>query len=179
MPDISVPGVVLTDLVTHADDRGGFTELFRSSAQPHVPPSAQLNLSISRTGVLRGMHYHRTQSDYWCVMSGEAFVCLYDLRGGSLSSSAVAVISLDSSSGLTGLFIPPGVAHGFQAISDVSLLYMVDREYTGQDEFGFAWDDPDLGVGWPLADPLLSERDSHNPSLRQAIAGAPVPATDS
>jgi dTDP-4-dehydrorhamnose 3,5-epimerase len=173
VPDISIPGVVLTDLVTHADVRGGFTELFRRSSLQHVPPAAQVNLSISRAGVLRGMHYHRAQSDYWCVMSGEAVVGLYDLRQGQISPDAAAVISLDSSRGLKGLFIPPGVAHGFLAVSDVSLLYMVDAEYDGKDEFGFAWDDPDLAIDWPVSEPMTSERDASNPSLKEALAGAP------
>ena len=174
MPDISIPGVVLTDLVTLSDDRGGFTELFRRSFLPHVPSAAQVNLSISRAGVLRGMHYHRKQSDYWCVMSGKAFVGLYDLRQGILSPAAAATtISFDSTRGLNGLFIPAGVAHGFLALSDVSLLYMVDAEYTGKDEFGFAWDDPDLAIDWPASKPVISKRDASNPSLRDALAGNP------
>jgi dTDP-4-dehydrorhamnose 3,5-epimerase len=177
--DISIPGVVLTDLVTHADDRGAFTELFRRSSLQHVPSAAQVNLSISRAGVLRGMHYHRNQSDYWCVMSGEAFVGLYDLRPGAVSTGAAAVISFDSHSGLTGLFIPPGVAHGFLAVSDMSLLYMVDAEYDGKDELGFAWDDPDLAIAWPVTDPVVSERDANNPSLREALADAGVRAIGS
>jgi dTDP-4-dehydrorhamnose 3,5-epimerase len=176
---ISIPGVVLTDLVTLADDRGGFTELFRRSALPHVPAAAQVNLSISRAGVLRGMHYHRVQSDYWCVMSGEAYIGLYDLRQRSISPEAAAVVSLDSTRGLKGLFIPPGVAHGFLAVSDVSLLYVVDAEYTGQDEFGFAWDDPDMAIDWPVSSPVVSKRDSSNPSLRDTLTHAPDPPTGS
>jgi dTDP-4-dehydrorhamnose 3,5-epimerase len=174
VPDISIPGVVLTDLVTLSDDRGGFTELFRRSFLPHVPSAAQVNLSTSGAGVLRGMHYHRKQSDYWCVMSGEAFVGLYDLRQGAVSPAAATTLSLDSTRGLNGLFIPAGVAHGFLAVSDVSLLYMVDTEYTGQDEFGFAWDDPDLAIDWPVSTPVVSKRDASNPSLRDTLAGNPV-----
>jgi dTDP-4-dehydrorhamnose 3,5-epimerase len=61
----------------------------------------------------------------------------------------------------------------------MSLLYMVDAEYDGKDEFGFAWDDPDLAIAWPVTDPVVSERDANNPSLREALADAGVRAIGS
>ena len=64
-----------------------------------------------------------------------------------------------------GLYIPRGIAHGFYAETDICLQYLVDRYFTGADEFGIAWDDRDLGIHWPATDPILSERDRSNPTL--------------
>jgi dTDP-4-dehydrorhamnose 3,5-epimerase len=73
-----------------------------------------------------------------------------------------------------GLYIPPGVAHGFQALEDATLTYLVDRSYDPDDELGLAWDDPAVGAGWPLDDPILSDRDRSNPQ-RAAIAPGLLP----
>ena len=168
-----IDGVVLTDLEERRDDRGSFVELFRQSWLADSHPMMQANLSLSRAGVLRGMHYHRRQADYWCVLEGVAAVGLYDLRAGSPTREAAASFTFDAGLGLRGLYIPAGVAHGFAAVSDVRLQYLVDAEFTGDDEHGFAWDDPDLGIVWPIERPLVSERDSVNPSLAEALADAP------
>jgi dTDP-4-dehydrorhamnose 3,5-epimerase len=72
------------------------------------------------------------------------------------------------------LFIPPGVAHGFLAETDLLLGYLVDRYFDGTDESGIAWNDPELGIGWPVADPVVSDRDRSNPSLSEALRD-PVP----
>ena len=66
-----------------------------------------------------------------------------------------------------------GVAHGFEAETEVLLLYLVDAYYTGEDEFGLAWNDPDLAIAWPNPQPLLSERDRSNPSLTEVMADPP------
>jgi dTDP-4-dehydrorhamnose 3,5-epimerase len=171
--DSPIDGVVLTDLLTRGDDRGSFTELFRSSWFPTMPKTVQANLSVSKAGVLRGMHYHREQTDYWCPLAGKAFVVLFDLRAGSPTQRITASLSFNATDGLRGLLIPAGVAHGFCAISDMKLLYMVDAEYTGEDESGFAWNDPGLGIAWPAADPVVSERDRHGSSLESALADPP------
>lgn len=133
----------------------------------------QSNLSFSRAGVLRGMHFHRRQSDYWCVIDGTAFVALVDLRSGSPTERAVWSETFDSGR-LRGLYVPPGVAHGFYAVTDVRLQYLVDRPFTSDDESGFAWDDPDASVPWPTSDPVISDRDSSNPSLADVLAEAPT-----
>ena len=173
MSTTPIHGVVVKDLATRVDDRGAFTELFRASWFPGAAPMVQSNLSVSRVGVLRGMHYHRRQADYWCVQDGVAFVCLYDLRAGSPTQRTGAAFTFDASRGLRGLYIPAGVAHGFSAVSEVRLLYLVDAEFTGDDELGFAWDDPDLGVAWPVERPTLSDRDRSNPTLASALVDPP------
>ena len=126
----------------------------------------QANVSRSRAGVLRGLHVHREQADYWVVLSGVAFVALFDLRPGAPTMGQKAELRLDGEDAWFGLYIPPGVAHGFYAETDVVLLYLVDRPYSGDDEFGLAWNDPEVAIDWPDEHPVLSARDRQNPPLR-------------
>jgi dTDP-4-dehydrorhamnose 3,5-epimerase len=177
-----IPGVWFRELATFADDRGAFTETFRQEWLPAGdPPVIQSNLSRSKAGVLRGMHFHRSQTDWWVVLEGSAFVALCDLRADSPVRGTVVTDTLDAAAGLTALSIPPGVAHGFCALSDVALQYMVTAYHDGSDENGFAWDDPDAAIPWPVAQPILSERDRTNPSLSEALrdlAGGLSPGED-
>jgi dTDP-4-dehydrorhamnose 3,5-epimerase len=149
------------------------SEIFRREWVAGAFEMVQANLSISRAGVLRGLHFHRRQADYWCVLTGTAFVGLFDLRKGSPTSGAKAELTLSADLGRSALYIPPGVAHGFYAETDLMLAYLVDRTYDGTDEFGVAWDDPDVGIAWPNRDPILSERDRANPPL-SAVGKAPA-----
>ena len=175
--DVGIDGVVLVRLVAHGDDRGSFTEVYRQEWIPGSPPMVQANLSRSRRNVLRGLHVHREQADYWCFVAGTAFVGLYDLRGGSPSSSKKAEIRMSADDEMLGLYIPPGVAHGFYAETDVALQYLVDHYFSGEDEFGLAWDDPDVAMGWPTDRPILSDRDQTNGPLEQALREARPYAT--
>jgi dTDP-4-dehydrorhamnose 3,5-epimerase len=158
----------------HGDERGAFVELFRSGWAPAGLAVAQANLSVSRAGVVRGMHYHRHQADYWCVVQGRAFVALADLRGATAAPVPSLTLELEAGRAARGLFIPPGVAHGFAAMSDVRLVYLVDRPFDGTDEHGFAWNDPELGIRWPISRPVVSGRDASAPPLARALAEAPV-----
>ena len=151
------------------DDRGAFMESWRGSWFPGFT-AAQGNLSWSEENVLRGLHWHARQADVWSVVSGRCRIALVDLRPGSPTHRASAVVEVDTDDERVALLIPPGVAHGFYARSPVLLQYLVDREYDGADEFGLAWDDPDAGLTWPTDRPLLSERDRNNPSLADAVA---------
>lgn len=171
MPNINpfqrIPDVLLVDLRPFADDRGRFTETFRKE---WFPQRAWLNLqsnrSDSRAGVLRGLHYHFNQVDYWYVLSGRIRVGLADLRRSSATFGDTATIDMDAADS-RGLFIPVGVAHGFLALTDVTLIYIVDNYYDGGDEHGLAWDDTDVVVPWnPAGAPVLSGRDAANPRFR-------------
>ncbi len=73
-----------------------------------------------------------------------------------------------------GIFIPPGVAHGFAALTDLTLIYLVDNYYNANDELGVAWDDPDVGADWGVSEPVLSDRDRKNPR-RSEIPEALLP----
>jgi dTDP-4-dehydrorhamnose 3,5-epimerase len=171
--DLGIQGVLLFSLTAHEDGRGQVSEIFRQGWLPESSDIVQANLSISRAGVLRGLHFHRRQADYWCVLAGTAFVGLYDLRGGSPTFGAKAELTLSADLGRSALYIPPGVAHGFYAETDLMLAYFVDRTFDGTDEFGVAWDDPEVGISWPNRDPTLSDRDRANPAL-VAIDRAPA-----
>jgi dTDP-4-dehydrorhamnose 3,5-epimerase len=75
--------------------------------------------------------------------------------------------------------VPPGVAHGFLAETEITLLYLVDAYFSGEDEFGLMWDDPQVGIAWPAADPILSERDRSNPPLTEVLEQPPPYAKSS
>jgi dTDP-4-dehydrorhamnose 3,5-epimerase len=172
--ETGIAGVVRRELQTHADERGAFTELWRAgwTTEMSRSPFVQANLSRSRTDVLRGMHFHRRQSDLWVVVEGRALVAVADLRDvmkGAAPQPAVDTFELSAGG---AVFIPELVAHGFLAISELALVYLVSNEYDGTDELGFAWDDPLAAIPWPARDPVLSGRDRSNPSLREAIAAA-------
>jgi dTDP-4-dehydrorhamnose 3,5-epimerase len=166
-----IAGVELIRLEAHADDRGSLVEAYRVSRSPGLPV-VQANVSSSVAGVLRGLHFHREQSDYWVPLEGRAVVGLYDLRVGSPTTGRAASIPMDAAEA-SGLFIPPGVAHGFATHTAWRMLYLVDVEFTGDDEFGIAWNDPSLGIDWSVEDPVVSERDRSNPSLAEVLAADP------
>jgi dTDP-4-dehydrorhamnose 3,5-epimerase len=120
------------------------------------------------------MHFHRSQTDRWVVLEGTAFVALCDVRPGSHTRGTVATGTFEAAGGLAALSIPPGVAHGFCAVTDVVLQYMVTAYHDGTDEYGFAWDDPQAAIRWPVEQPILSERDRSNPPLSEVLAGHPA-----
>ncbi len=170
----------------HADTRGSFRELWRApgpddAGQPaRVEPRwpfVQANLSTSAAGVLRGLHLHRRQLDYWVVASGRAFVALVDVRVMLEGRDEPPTVETRELGRDDWVVIPPGVAHGFLALEPLELIYLVTNWYDGSDELGFAWDDPVVGVRWPPIPatndgrPIVSERDSANPTLADLVAG--------
>lgn len=162
-----IPGVLIVALQPFADERGRFTETFRKEWFPQREWSRiQTNRSDSRAGVLRGLHYHFNQVDYWYLLSGQIRVGLADLRPSSPSYRKTETIDLDAANN-RGLYIPVGIAHGFLALSDVTLFYTVDNYYDGSDEYGLAWDDPDIFVPWGAEiTPIVSGRDATNPFFK-------------
>jgi dTDP-4-dehydrorhamnose 3,5-epimerase len=156
-----IPGVVLLRPEVHGDDRGFFLETIREDALG--VRFVQANHSHSRAGVLRGLHFHARQADAWYVVRGRARVGLADLRARS-PRPAAAAIELSDQDPAT-LYIPPGVAHGFAALTDLDLVYWVTRYFDGADEHGIAWDDPIAAVPWEVRDPVLSDRDASAPLL--------------
>ena len=187
----AIEGVRIGRLVRHEDGRGAFREAWRASAFGALDPAetgptaevaagrpprfVQLNLSSSSAGVLRGLHCHRHQLDYWVVVRGRAFVALVDVRG-ALAGGTAPVVETREMGADEWVVIPAGVAHGFLALEPLDLLYLVTDEYDGSDELGFAWDDPAAGVPWPTdlstpdGAPILSDRDRSNPSLAELAA---------
>jgi dTDP-4-dehydrorhamnose 3,5-epimerase len=144
---------------------GRFLETFRKEWFPERSwEIVQTNCSYSKANVLRGLHYHRRQVDYWFVPQGTIRVALVDLRRSSPTQSASQTLEIGEDNP-TGVFIPVGIAHGFVALTDATLTYLVDNFYDGSDEHGVAWNDPTLGIDWGLSDPVLSSRDRRNSLL--------------
>lgn len=170
---VGIDGVLLFALRTFPDHRGSFTEDFRREWIPEGREMVQGNLSFSKVNVLRGLHFHRDQADWWTIVAGAAAIGLYDLRSGSPTHRIGTTVRLDTHEGLSALYIPAGVAHGFYAERDVILHYLVDAYHTGDDENGLAWDDPALGIAWPTDEPILSDRDRSNPPLREVLRDPP------
>jgi dTDP-4-dehydrorhamnose 3,5-epimerase len=133
-------------------------------------------LSTSAAGVLRGLHLHRRQLDYWVVASGRAFVALVDVRPLLDGSAAVPAVETRELRPDDWVVIPEGVAHGFLALEPLELVYLVTNQYDGSDELGFAWDDPAVAVPWPPVAattdgrPIVSERDASNPRIADLVA---------
>lgn len=146
----------------HGDERGRFVETYRRQWLPLGREMVQGNRSEKQAGAVVGLHYHLHQADYWYVLRGKARVVLHDLREGSPTDGVTEIIDMDGAED-RGLFIPPGVAHGFAASTDLLLWYLVDSYYNPSDELGLAWDDPDVGADWGIENPVLSSRDQANP----------------
>jgi dTDP-4-dehydrorhamnose 3,5-epimerase len=157
-----IAGVFHVRPLVHRDARGCFIETYRRSWIPDGREMIQANRADRSAGSLVGLHYHLHQADYWYVPYGTARVVLHDLRIGSPSDEVTESFELGGENH-PGVFIPPGVAHGFAAVTDMTITYLVDGYYNAADELGVAWDDPQIAADWGLADPVLSERDAANP----------------
>ncbi|MGE3621475.1 MAG: dTDP-4-dehydrorhamnose 3,5-epimerase family protein [Acidimicrobiia bacterium] len=154
----------------HGDDRGIFIETYRRQWFPDGREMIQANRGDRRQGAVVGLHYHLHQADYWYVPFGRARVVLHDLRTGSPTEGATLALDLGSEPGTAGVdhdhrgvYIPPGVAHGFAALTDMTITYLVDGYYNPADELGVAWDDPEIAAEWGVSAPTLSGRDQRNP----------------
>lgn len=148
----------------HGDDRGVFIETYRKEWLPQgAREMIQGNRADRSAGCLVGMHYHRLQSDYWYVPHGTALMALHDLRQGSPTDGASVTLELGPEHGHRGVYIPPGVAHGFWSVSDMTITYLVDGYYNPDDELGVLWNDPEMAIAWPDGEPILSARDETNP----------------
>ena len=163
----TISGVYLVDPDLHGDERGFFVETYRREWFPRGREMVQGNRGDRQAGSIVGLHYHLHQADYWYVPYGRARVVLHDLRESSPTDRSTLTLDLgeqaNGSFSHRGVFIPPGVAHGFAALTDMTITYLVDGYYNPADELGVAWDDPEVGADWGLTDPTLSKRDLANP----------------
>jgi dTDP-4-dehydrorhamnose 3,5-epimerase len=163
-PTTSIDGVIIVPFKSFGDDRGYFFESYRRSWIPGAREMVQGNCSFSKKGVLRGLHYHRKQADLWAVPSGAVRAALYDFRASSPTFGVALTLEMGERNPV-GLYIPKGVAHGFYALQDSFMTYLVDEFYDNSDELGILWNDPALGLAWGAQDPILSKRDQDNPAL--------------
>ena len=162
-----IDGVYVVQPVVHGDERGIFIETYRREWFPQGREMIQGNRGNRQAGAIVGLHYHLHQADYWYVPMGSCRVVLHDLRVGSPTDGATQAIDLgqrpDGTFDHRGVFIPPGVAHGFAALTDMTITYLVDGCYDPNDELRVAWDDPEIAADWGVAEPILSARDQANP----------------
>jgi dTDP-4-dehydrorhamnose 3,5-epimerase len=165
-----IVGVWLVEPAIHGDQRGLFIETYRREWFPNGREMLQGNRANRQQGAIVGLHYHLHQADYWYVPFGIARVVLHDLREGGPTDGATLELDL-SGDNHKGVFIPPGVAHGFAALTDMVITYLVDNYYNPADELGVAWDDPAVDADWGVAEPILSDRDKNNPRRADLPAG--------
>jgi dTDP-4-dehydrorhamnose 3,5-epimerase len=165
-----IAGVYVVEPEIHGDQRGLFIETYRRQWFPHGREMVQANRANRQQGAVVGLHYHLHQADYWYVPFGTAKVVLHDLRDGGPTDGATLCLDL-SGDNHVGVFIPPGVAHGFAAVTDMTITYLVDGYYNPADELGLAWNDPAVKADWGVTDPILSQRDQSNPGRDDLPAG--------
>jgi dTDP-glucose pyrophosphorylase len=142
-------------LKRYEDARGWLTEIARTSALPK--PIRQTNVSFSRQGTIRGLHYHeRGQDDLFVCLEGRARVVALDRDTGETFCEDIG------DGNFAAVYVPGNLAHGFEALTDVLMLYHVSEEYdpNDPDEHELSWDDPRIAHLWSTTSPILSERDA-------------------
>ncbi len=166
-----IPGVILVDPQVHRDDRGFFLETYHESRYRDGgirERFLQDNHSSSERNTLRGLHGQNPhpQGKLVRVVAGEVFEVVVDVRRGSPAYGKHFATRL-SADNFRQLYLPPGVLHGFLVTSDVAqFAYKCTDFYHPEAEFSVAWNDPDIGIAWPIESPILSEKDRCAPQLK-------------
>ena len=169
--ETALPGVLLIEPTVYGDERGFFLERFHTERYREragiTLPFVQDNHSRSRRGTLRGLHFqvrHPQGKLVECV-HGSVYDVVVDVRAGSPTFGRWHGVEL-SDVNHWQLWVPPGFAHGFCVLSEeADFLYKCTDVYRPDDEGGMRWDDPDLGIAWPIDEPLLSAKDRRLPRL--------------
>ena len=170
---LTIPDVMLIRTTRHRDERGYFTEAYKRSAFAHLGVEfVQDNFVRSEYRVLRGLHFQvepKPQGKLVRVVRGKIFDVAVDLRTESATFSKWVGIKLTSDEPIQ-LWIPPGFAHGYVVLSEfgADISYKVTREYDPHADSGIRWDDPEIGISWPISDPILSPKDRSLPTLAEA-----------
>ena len=174
----NIKGVLIFDLFTHSDHRGNFTETFREEVfQGAIQNSirfVQDNESVSKKGVIRGLHYQlppKAQSKLVRVVQGKVWDVIVDLRKDSTTFGKTFGMEL-SAENKKQLFIPQGFAHGYITLSDTTtFVYKVDNYYSKAHEASIAFNDPDLAIPWPLTPKewILSPKDLEHAAFKEAV----------
>jgi dTDP-4-dehydrorhamnose 3,5-epimerase len=167
-----IPGVLIIEPHVHYDERGFFLETYQADRYGLYGiegPFVQDNHSRSTGGTLRGLHLQvqRPQGKLIRVVEGEIYDIAVDVRRGSPTFGRWVAVTL-SADKFKQCYVPAGFAHGFCVTSPVAQVeYKCTEVYDRASEIGIAWDDPVLAIPWPIADPVLSERDQHHPTLAE------------
>ncbi len=178
--ETDLPGVLIIEPRVFGDERGFFMESWNGRRYEELGiPAAKLrfvqdNLSFSARGVLRGLHFQNPQPQgklVW-VLQGEVFDVAVDIRVGSPTFGRWTGTTL-SAENKRQLWVPPDFAHGFVVTGEVALFsYKCTDYYNAQTERSVLWDDPDVGIEWPVEEPTLSEKDSAAQPLREMPVGS-------
>ena len=174
-----LPEVMIVEPLVHRDERGFFLEVFHAAKfaeQGLALAFVQDNHSSSRRGALRGLHLQTVEPQGKLVrcIEGEIFDVAVDVRRGSPRFARWFGVAL-SASGFRQLWVPPGFAHGFAVLSEVAQVeYKCTTLYRPDADLSIAWNDPDIAIDWPLAEPLLSAKDSRAPRLAELTERLPV-----
>ena len=175
--ETDLPGCVVIEPRVFGDERGCFYESWNAArfAEHGLPTSfVQGNVSVSARGVLRGLHFQwptNPQGKLVSVLEGEVYDVAADIRRGSPTHGRwpAAILSADNN---LQFWIPPGFAHGFQVLSERAVFaYQCTAPYDPASEAGIRWDDPQLAIDWPIAEPSLSPKDATAPCLADFPAG--------
>ena len=176
--DTPLPGLKIVQPVVYRDERGFFVEAYhqRRYAQAGLHATfVQDNHSRSTKGTLRGLHMQLTSPQAKLVRAvlGEVFDVAVDVRVGSPTFGRWFGVHLTADR-FTQVFVPEGFAHGFAVISDVAEVeYKCSAFYDAADEIAIRFDDPTIGVAWPVGAPILSRRDAAAPALAEVIDRLP------
>ena len=171
-----LPGVLIVEPKVFPDARGFFVETYNKERYFSCGIAAdfvQDNLSFSSRGVLRGLHYQNphAQGKLVYVLQGEVWDVAVDIRPGTPQFGRWTAVTL-SSDNKRQFYIPPGFAHGFCVLSDTALFtYKCTDLYHPECDGGIRWDDPEIGITWPVAAPLLSDKDRKQPLLKDVPTG--------
>lgn len=170
--ETKIPGCVVIEPAVFGDARGAFYETWNAERfGVHGLPTrfAQSNVSTSTQGVLRGLHYQwpRPQGKLISVLEGEVYDVAVDIRRGSPTFGQWEAVVL-SAENKRQLWIPEGFAHGFAALSErVVFHYLCTDVYVKEADAGLRWNDAELAIDWPIAAPLLSDKDARAPFLSE------------
>lgn len=170
--ETKLPGVLILEPTVFEDDRGYFLETWSSKRYEHVGisgPFVQDNISFSKKGILRGLHfqYPQSQGKLIQVLYGQVIDFIVDIRVGSPTYSQW-IGEVISESNHRQMYIPPGFAHGYCVTSEEALfLYKCTDFYNPATEHGIIWNDPDIGIKSPIDEPVLSAKDTAYPKLKE------------
>jgi len=171
---LAIPDVILIEPKAHRDPRGFFVETYKQSEffeNGITEKFIQDNWSHSSRGTLRGLHFQKppqAQAKLVMVLKGEVFDVAVDIRKNSPTFGQWVGLTLSDKKAQM-LYIPVGFAHGFCVLSDeADFIYKVSDEYSPELDRGIRWNDPDIGIDWPVSSPLLSEKDMLLPLLKDA-----------
>ena len=164
---MDIQAVQLIPFKVTTDARGSLSEVFRSAGAGEK--IEQWNCIRSHATVLRGMHVHLLYDELYVPVAGRMFFMLKDARASSPTFEAEQSFFLDDQA-KRGVWVPRGVAHGVYFETAGVLLYGLSACWRDANEYGFRWNDPSVKAAWPIARPLLSERDANAPSFKDMLA---------